>query len=144
MAKRRVVVTGLGIVSPVGIGVAEAWANIIAGNSGIARITRFDVNAFPTQIAGEVKGFDASRWESRGSEYARMGRHSLFALEAADEALGRFAEYLQRLDGERYRAVREDLDCLVRFAKQEKWPKQLVVTIQSFLEDFGIGGENEA
>ena len=64
--------------------------------------------------------------------------------EAADETLGRFAEYLQRLDGERYRAVREDLDCLVRFAKQEKWPKQMVVTLQSFLEDFGIGGENEA
>jgi 3-oxoacyl-[acyl-carrier-protein] synthase II len=62
LARRRVVVTGLGIISPVGIGVPEAWGNIVAGKSGIARITRFDPAAFPTQIAGEVKGFEVAKW----------------------------------------------------------------------------------
>ena len=54
MSRRRVVVTGLGIVSPVGIGVATAWANILAGKSGITAITRFDASAFPSRFAGEV------------------------------------------------------------------------------------------
>jgi 3-oxoacyl-[acyl-carrier-protein] synthase II len=62
LAKRRVVVTGLGIISPVGIGIPEAWGNIVAGKSGIARITRFDSATFPTQIVGEVKGFDVAKW----------------------------------------------------------------------------------
>ena len=58
MNKRRVVVTGLGVVSPVGIGVKTAWDNIIAGRSGIAQITKFDASAFTTTIAGEVKDFN--------------------------------------------------------------------------------------
>ncbi|HZR01920.1 MAG TPA: beta-ketoacyl-ACP synthase II [Burkholderiales bacterium] len=62
MAKRRVVVTGLGIVSPVGIGVQEAWSNILAGRSGITRITRFDATNYASKIAGEVKGFDVSKY----------------------------------------------------------------------------------
>ncbi|MGZ5116111.1 MAG: beta-ketoacyl-ACP synthase II [Burkholderiales bacterium] len=62
MARRRVVITGLGIVSPVGIGVPEAWSNILAGKSGIGRITRFDASSLPSQIAGEVKGFDVSKY----------------------------------------------------------------------------------
>ncbi|MDH5342258.1 MAG: beta-ketoacyl-ACP synthase II, partial [Betaproteobacteria bacterium] len=59
---RRVVVTGLGIISPVGIGLTESWGNITAGKSGITRISRFDPSAYTSQIAGEVKGFDASRY----------------------------------------------------------------------------------
>ena len=62
MARRRVVVTGLGIISPVGIGIPEAWGNIIAGRSGITRISRFDAAAYPSQIAGEVKGFEVAKW----------------------------------------------------------------------------------
>ena len=62
MARRRVVVTGLGIISPVGIGIPEAWGNIVAGKSGITQITRFDAAAFPTRIAGEVKGFEVAKW----------------------------------------------------------------------------------
>ena len=58
MSKRRVVVTGLGLITPVGIGVAESWANIINGQSGIGKITKFDCSAFPSQVAGEVKNFD--------------------------------------------------------------------------------------
>lgn len=58
MSKRRVVITGLGIVSPVGNTVEEAWGNIVAGRSGITRITRFDPAPFASQVAGEVKDFD--------------------------------------------------------------------------------------
>ena len=58
MSRRRVVVTGLGIVSPVGNDIETAWGNIVAGRSGIGPVTRFDVSAFPTRFAGEVKDFD--------------------------------------------------------------------------------------
>ena len=58
MSKRRVVVTGLGLITPVGIGVKESWANIISGQSGIGKITKFDCSTFPSQVAGEVKNFD--------------------------------------------------------------------------------------
>ena len=58
MSRRRVVVTGLGTVCPVGNSVKEAWSNIQAGKSGVTRITRFDASPFASQIAGEVKGFD--------------------------------------------------------------------------------------
>ena len=57
MSRRRVVVTGLGLISPVGNSVGEGWANLIAGRSGIANITRFDASAFACKFAGEVKGF---------------------------------------------------------------------------------------
>ena len=60
--KRRVVITGLGIVSPVGNDIDSAWDNIVNGRSGIGRITRFDPSAFSAQIAGEVKGFDVTQY----------------------------------------------------------------------------------
>jgi 3-oxoacyl-[acyl-carrier-protein] synthase II len=62
MSKRRVVVTGLGIVSPVGIGIAAAWDNLVNGRSGVGPITHFDAAALPTRIAAEVKGFNAADW----------------------------------------------------------------------------------
>jgi len=62
MSKRRVAVTGLGIVSPVGIGVAQAWENVLKGVSGVGPITRFDASQLPTRIAAEVKGFNAAEW----------------------------------------------------------------------------------
>ena len=62
MARRRVVITGLGVISPVGNTVEQAWQNILAGRSGIDRITRFDVSSFPVQIAGEVKNFDIGQY----------------------------------------------------------------------------------
>ena len=83
---RRVVITGLGIVSPVGIGVAAAWGNILAGHSGIARITRFDATAFPSQIAGEVKDFDVSKWLS-AKEARRYDTFNHFGLVATMEAI---------------------------------------------------------
>ena len=65
MSRRRVVITGLGIVSPVGSTIAEAWAGILAGQSGITRVTRFDASRLSSQIAGEVKGFDLSLYLER-------------------------------------------------------------------------------
>ena len=64
MSKRKVVVTGLGIVSPVGSTVSSAWENIISGKSGITRINRFDASNFTSQIAGEVKDFDIQQYLS--------------------------------------------------------------------------------
>jgi 3-oxoacyl-[acyl-carrier-protein] synthase II len=64
VTRRRVVVTGLGIISPIGNTVPEAWSNALAGKSGITRITRFDPSRLASQIAGEVKGFDVSPYMS--------------------------------------------------------------------------------
>ncbi|HVE51103.1 MAG TPA: beta-ketoacyl-ACP synthase II [Casimicrobiaceae bacterium] len=83
---RRVVVSGLGIVSPVGIGVSTAWENILAARSGITRITRFDASAFPSQIAGEVKGFDVSHYLS-AKEARRYDRFIHYGLVATMEAV---------------------------------------------------------
>jgi hypothetical protein len=58
---------------------------------------------------------------------------------AADEAVERLAEYLRRLSGSPLDRIREDMDCLVRYARQEKWPKQVVRSLQSFLSDLGLG-----
>lgn len=85
MSKRRVVITGLGIVSPVGIGVQENWANIQAGKSGITRITRFDPSVFASQIAGEVKGFDVSQFLNP-KEARRMDLFIQFGMAAGIEA----------------------------------------------------------
>jgi 3-oxoacyl-[acyl-carrier-protein] synthase II len=62
VSRRRVVITGLGVVSPVGNDVPSAWQNLVAGKSGISTITQFDVTGFPTQIAGLVKDFDISAY----------------------------------------------------------------------------------
>ena len=85
MAKRRVVVTGLGIVSPVGIGVSQAWRNLVEGKSGIIRITHFDPSAFACQVAGEVQGFDVNQYLP-AKDARRMGRFIHFGLVAGMEA----------------------------------------------------------
>ncbi len=86
MSRRRVVVTGLGLVSPVGIGVEESWSALVAGKSGIGPITLFDASSFPTRIAGEVKGFDPAKFMDR-KEARRNDRFIQFALAAADMAV---------------------------------------------------------
>lgn len=86
MSKRRVVITGLGIISPVGIGVEESWANIVAGKSGISRITKFDPSAFASQMAGEVKNFDATQYLSP-KEARRMDTFIQYGLIAGMEAV---------------------------------------------------------
>jgi len=86
LSRRRVVVTGLGIVSPVGNSVKEAWANIQAGKSGITRITRFDASPFASQIAGEVKNFDVSTVLS-AKEARRVDVFIHYGIAAAAEAI---------------------------------------------------------
>jgi 3-oxoacyl-[acyl-carrier-protein] synthase II len=86
LSRRRVVVTGLGIVCPVGIGVSEAWKSILAGQSGITRITRFDPSAFSSQIAGEVKGFEPAKYLS-AKEVRRFDTFIHYGLAAAIEAI---------------------------------------------------------
>jgi 3-oxoacyl-[acyl-carrier-protein] synthase II len=83
---RRVVVTGLGVISPVGIDVPSAWNAIINGRSGIGPITRFDSAAFGTHIAGEVKGFDPAKYMS-GKEARRYDTFIHYGIAAAKEAL---------------------------------------------------------
>ena len=86
MSRRRVVVTGLGIVCPVGIGVKQAWDNILAGKSGITRITRFDASPFNSQIAGEVKGFDVGQVLTP-KEARRVDVFIHYGIAAAAEAI---------------------------------------------------------
>src|SRR5512138_1809759 len=86
MNRRRVVVTGLGLVSPVGIGVEESWSALVAGRSGIGPITLFDASTYPSRIAGEVKGFDPAKFMDR-KEARRNDRFIQFALAAADMAM---------------------------------------------------------
>ncbi len=85
MSKRRVVVTGLGVVSPVGIGTDTAWANLIAGQSGITRITKFDPTPFASQVAGEVKGFNAEDYIP-AKDARRMDTFIQYGLAAGTEA----------------------------------------------------------
>jgi 3-oxoacyl-[acyl-carrier-protein] synthase II len=82
---RRVVVTGLGIVSPVGIGVAQAWRNLVDGKSGITRIGGFDPSAFACQVAGEVREFDVTQYIS-AKDARRMDRFIHFGMAAGIEA----------------------------------------------------------
>ncbi|MGB8930638.1 MAG: beta-ketoacyl-ACP synthase II [Anaeromyxobacteraceae bacterium] len=86
MDRRRVVVTGLGLVSPLGIGVEPSWSAMVAGKSGIGPITLFDASTFPTRIAGEVKGFDPGQFMDR-KEARRNDRFIQFALAAAGMAM---------------------------------------------------------
>lgn len=85
MAKRKVVVTGLGAITPVGIGVAQTWQNIVAGKSGITRISKFDPAAFACQVAGEVKGFDVSQYMP-AKDARRMDVFMHYGLVAGMEA----------------------------------------------------------
>jgi 3-oxoacyl-[acyl-carrier-protein] synthase II len=86
MSTRRVVVTGIGVLSPMGIGVADNWRRLCAGESGIGPITRFDASAFPTRIAGEVRDFDASRWIAK-KEQRQMDLFVQYAVAGAAMAV---------------------------------------------------------
>ncbi|CAM5328263.1 beta-ketoacyl-ACP synthase II [Eoetvoesiella caeni] len=83
--KRRVVITGLGIVSPVGNSIESAWDNIVNGRSGIGRITRFDPSPFNAQIAGEVKDFDVTQYMS-GKEAKQMDTFIHYGVAAGMQA----------------------------------------------------------
>lgn len=86
MARRRVVITGMGIVSPVGNSIAEAWQNILAGKSGIGTIARFDASAFSARIAGEVKNFDVTDYVP-AKDARRMGIFIHYGMAAGIQAV---------------------------------------------------------
>ena len=86
MSKRRVVVTGLGLLTPVGNTVEESWKNIVAGKSGIAPITAFDASAFSTRISGSVKDFDATEYLSV-KDIKKMDIFIHFGIAAGVQAL---------------------------------------------------------
>ena len=80
--KNRVVITGMGVITPLGLSVDSMWSNLVQGNSGIDRISRFDVSGFSTQIAAEVRDFDPQDYMER-KEARRMDRFAQFAMAAA-------------------------------------------------------------
>lgn len=84
---RRVVVTGLGVVSPVGIGVSTFWESLLKGVSGVGFITEFDASEFPVKIAGEVKNFDAETLVGDRKTVRHMDRNAQFAVAAAKMAM---------------------------------------------------------
>jgi 3-oxoacyl-[acyl-carrier-protein] synthase II len=86
MSRRRVVVTGLGLVCPVGNTVAEGWANIVAGRSGIATITKFDTSGFACTFAGEVKGFNVEEYIP-GKDARHMDTFMHYGVAAAMQAV---------------------------------------------------------
>ncbi len=86
MSTRRVVVTGLGIISPVGNTISEAWDSLVAGRSGIARIARFDPSPFAAQIAGEVKNFDVEQYLN-AKEARRMDVFIQYGMAAGIQAI---------------------------------------------------------
>ncbi len=86
MNRRRVVVTGLGLVTPLGIGVQETWEALLQGRSGVGKITLFDASTYPVQIAAEVKNFDPSLYIDQ-KEIKKMDRFIQFAIAATEEAV---------------------------------------------------------
>src|ERR1700757_2726261 len=86
MSRRRVVVTGLGLVTPLGTGVESSWTGVVAGKSGVGPITRFDPGRLKTRIAAEVKDFDPLQWMDR-REARRTDRYVQLAMAAAEMAV---------------------------------------------------------
>ena len=87
MERRRVVVTGMGVVSPVGIGVDAFWNALLSGKSGVTPITEFDATDFPVKIAGEVKDFDPVKYVGDKKTVRHMDRNAQFAVAAAKMAV---------------------------------------------------------
>ena len=97
---RRVAITGMGALTPIGNSVSEFWQGCIEGKSGIDYVTQFDATGYPSRIAGEVKGFDALDWMDR-RDARRMSRFSQFAVAASRQALESAELNLDREDRSR-------------------------------------------
>src|SRR5436190_21448760 len=87
ISDRRVVITGLGLVTPVGHTTHEVWQNLLAGKSGVEKITHFDATGYDCQIAAEVKNFDPTPHFPSPKEIRRTGRFSQFGIAAGHRAL---------------------------------------------------------
>ena len=84
--RRRVVVTGVGLVSPLGVGTEETWRALLAGESGAGPITKFDASGYETRIAAEVKGFEPERWMEK-KEVKKCDSFIHYALAASEMAV---------------------------------------------------------
>ncbi|MFZ5981251.1 MAG: beta-ketoacyl-ACP synthase II [Candidatus Zixiibacteriota bacterium] len=97
---KKVVITGLGMITPVGNNVKDTWEAVLEGKSGIDRITKFDISQYPTQIAGEVKDFDPSPFLDK-KEIRRMDISEQYAIVASEEALLDSGLDLEKIDNDR-------------------------------------------
>ncbi|HEY7724971.1 MAG TPA: beta-ketoacyl-ACP synthase II [Anaeromyxobacteraceae bacterium] len=104
MSRRRVVVTGMGVVCPVGIGLEATWKSLVAGKSGIGPITQFDASTYPTRIAGEVRDFEAEKWLDK-REVRRNDRFIHFGLAASEMAMADAGLDMAKEDPERVGAI---------------------------------------
>ncbi len=104
MNKRRVVVTGLGAVTPIGIGVEEFWSNLLQGKNGVAPITKFDASNFETQFAAEVKNFEPEKFIDKKSA-KRMDSFTQYAIASSDMALSDSGLNLEKVDRERFGVI---------------------------------------
>jgi len=98
--KHRAVITGMGVISPVGNHIDEFWNNLIEGKSGIGLLTRFDTSNLPTKVAAEVKNFEPTEWINK-KESRHMDRFAQFAIAAAKMALQDSGLDLEKVDKER-------------------------------------------
>lgn len=116
---KRVAITGLGLITPLGVNVESTWNSLIFGRSGLKRIASFDVTEFPCKVAGEVKDFNPYDFFDKQSE-KKMGRYSQFALAAGNIAIETGAKGLSKdvvtacasgnsLIGDAYEAIRSEL-----------------------------------
>ena len=104
MSKRRVVVTGIGMVSPLGVGNEPTWNGLVEGHSGIGRITKFDPSAFTCQIAGEVRGFEPEQWMEK-KEVKKSDTFIHYAMAAAEMAVKDAALDFPNCNGERFGVI---------------------------------------
>jgi 3-oxoacyl-[acyl-carrier-protein] synthase II len=152
--RRRIVITGMGALTPLGHNVEELYRGQIEGKSGVGRITLFNASRFPTRIAGQVKNFDLGRFVSSPDRWANSGTNSRFAAAAAQQALAdanlldnpkvdrtRFGVYLGSGEGI------QDFHHLVSLIAQSYQPDRRSVDVPTFarggLRDFHPGHEYE-
>ena len=102
--KKRVVITGMGAITPVGIGKENYWNSLKTGKSGIGRITKFEIGEFPTQIAGEIKGFDPNDYIDK-KESKRMDRFTQLAVAATKQAFDDSGIKLEKIDQNRFGVI---------------------------------------
>ena len=130
MTEARIVVTGIGVVSPIGLTADATWESLVAGRSGVGRITAFDPEGFETTIAAEVPDFDPTNYMDR-KEARRADRFSQFAIAAAREALGQAGLLQEEPLGERVSSlIASGVGGIITLSEQyevlrEKGPKRI-------------------
>lgn len=119
MARRRVVVTGIGVISPNGIGNQQAYEAMINGKSAVKKVEDFDVSVFNTQIAAEVKNFNPFRFNLTHEEVMRMDRYVQFAVVSADMAIQDSGLNFSRIDTERVGVCLANAICGTKYMEEE-------------------------